>query len=99
MIAGIAGVAALSGVIAYPYARQEDASGARSAEVVAKGATQVVAIAALTAVRERVPVTPPPDPVPALEALRAQQARIEAALAPIAAGLTRALHLMPPPEA
>ena len=62
-IGGLAGVVTLSGVIAYPYATQENVGIGRSAEeAFAKGTEQVVAIAEMTAVRERIPSTPPLEP-------------------------------------
>jgi hypothetical protein len=64
--AGLAGVVALSGVIAYPYTLRDEQPSARGEEVVSKAASQVVAIADLTAVKERIP-SPVADPEPTPE--------------------------------
>jgi hypothetical protein len=63
--AGIAGIVALSGVIAYPYTLREELSSFRGEEVTVKAEPQFVAIADLTAVKERLPgVTADPEPIP-----------------------------------
>ena len=64
--AGLAGIVALSGVIAYPYTLRDEPPSARGDEVLAKTAPQVVAIADLTAVKERIP-SPVADPEPTPE--------------------------------
>ena len=64
IVAGIAGIVALSGVIAYPYTMSGEPSAARIDELVAKTEPQVVAITDLTATKERIPsITPDREPV------------------------------------
>lgn len=87
--AGIAGIVALSGVIAYPYASPGPGP-SREEEVVAKATTQVVAIADLTAVKERV-VAAPADPE------RTSEIRAPAPAAPAPAPDQALRTVRPPP--